>query len=108
MAWDYAELSKAAKAAGGPEKLVETLSETSKASGRKEMTPWIAVAALAGVGITWTVGKVREHFKSKREESEKALEKAKKELVDGIKEYDATHPEEKASENIEKKAENNE
>lgn len=28
--WDYAELSKAAKAAGGPEKLVEGIEKASK------------------------------------------------------------------------------
>lgn len=37
--WDYAELSKAAKAAGGPEKYVEMLELTSKAAGKMEMLP---------------------------------------------------------------------
>ncbi|MFQ9816968.1 MAG: hypothetical protein ACLRX3_02375 [Subdoligranulum sp.] len=35
--WDYAELSKAAKAAGGPEKYVEMLELVSKEAGKMEM-----------------------------------------------------------------------
>ena len=34
--WDYAELSKAAKAAGGPEKYVEMLELASKEAGKME------------------------------------------------------------------------
>lgn len=34
--WDYAELSKAAKQAGGPEKFVEMLEAASKKSGKIE------------------------------------------------------------------------
>ena len=34
--WDYAELSKAAKAAGGPEKYVEMLELVSKEAGKME------------------------------------------------------------------------
>ena len=37
--WDYAELSKAAKAAGGPEKYVEMLELTSRDAGKMEMRP---------------------------------------------------------------------
>lgn len=33
--WDYAELSKAAKAAGGPEKYVELLENASKDAGKR-------------------------------------------------------------------------
>lgn len=40
MAWDYAELSKMAKANGGPEKLMDVLIN----SGKKEMFPWLGVA----------------------------------------------------------------
>ena len=43
MAWDYAELSKAAKAAGGPEKLVNMIEEGAKAVGRVEPAAYVAV-----------------------------------------------------------------
>lgn len=35
--WDYAELSKAAKAAGGPEKYIELLEKASEKSGKLEI-----------------------------------------------------------------------
>lgn len=44
--WDYAELSKAAKVAGGPEKYVEMLELASKEAGKMEMLPWLVVAAV--------------------------------------------------------------
>lgn len=37
--WDYAELSKAAKMVGGPEKYVEILEFASKGAGKMEMLP---------------------------------------------------------------------
>ena len=44
--WDYAELSKAAKVAGGPEKYVEMLVLASKEAGKKEMLPWLLATRL--------------------------------------------------------------
>ena len=35
--WDYAELSKAAKVAGGPEKYVEMLERASRDAGKMDM-----------------------------------------------------------------------
>lgn len=102
MAWDYAELSKAAKASGGPEKFVDALEAASKsvgrAEGRSEMLPVVGIAALAAAGITAGVFKVVDYFKKKKEVSQAAVEEAKKELVEGIKKYDAEHPD-----NIEEK-----
>lgn len=93
MAWDYAELSKAAKAAGGPEKLVETIEAAAKAQGRSEMAPLIGLAAIAATGITIGVTKLVNHFKKKKAVSQEALDQAKAELIQGIKDYDAAHPE---------------
>ena len=97
MSWDYAELSKSAKAAGGPEKLVEMIEQTSKAIGRSEgkasMAPWILFAGIAAYAATATVMKVSEYIiKEKKRISQKAVDQAKEELIQGIKEYDATHP----------------
>lgn len=50
--WDYAELSKAAKAAGGPEKYVEMLERASKEAGKMEMLPWVGVAAVGASLLT--------------------------------------------------------
>ena len=89
MAWNYAELSKAAKEVGGPEKLVSIIEENGKAIGRKEMVPFIGVAVLGTIAVI----KLNNYFKAKRAISQEAAEKAKAELIKGIKEYDATHPE---------------
>ena len=92
--WDYAELSKAAKAAGGPEKYVEMLELASKDAGRMEMLPWVGAAALGASLLTAATIKVVDYFKSKKKKNEAEIKKAKEEIINGIKEYDTTHPEE--------------
>ena len=94
--WDYAELSKAAKAAGGPEKYVELLEKASKDAGKMEMAPWIGVAAIGASLLTAATIKVVDYFKSKKKNNTAEIEKAKEEIIKGIKEYDATHPDEEA------------
>ena len=90
--WDYAELSKAAKAAGGPEKYVEMLELTSKDAGKMEMLPWIGAAAV-GASLVTAI-KVVDYFKAKKKKNEMEIAKAKEEIINGIKEYDAMHPDE--------------
>lgn len=90
--WDYAELSKAAKAVGGPEKYVEMLELKSKAAGKMEMLPWIVGTSL----MTAAAVKVVDYFKSKKKKNEIEIAKAKEEIINGIKEYDAMHPDEKS------------
>ena len=92
--WDYAELSKVAKAAGGPEKYVDMLEKVSKDAGKMEMAPWIGVAAIGASLLTAATIKVVDYFKSKKKNNEAEIEKAKEEIIKGIKEYDATHPDE--------------
>ena len=92
--WDYAELSKVAKAAGGPEKYVDMLEKVSKDAGKIEMAPWIGVAEIGASLLTAATIKVVDYFKSKKKNNEAEIEKAKEEIIKGIKEYDATHPDE--------------
>lgn len=87
MSWNYAELSRMAKEAGGPEKLVEDLIESGKTSGKVEMLPWVGLAAAAGFGLS----KLIDHLTAKIKESQAAGEAAKAEIIQGIKEYDETH-----------------
>ena len=89
--WDYAELSKAAKMAGGPEKYVEMLETASRDSGKMEMLPWIGLAAVGASLLTVATMKVIDYFKSKNSKNKKAIEVAKQEIIEGIKEYDAEH-----------------
>lgn len=93
MAWDYAELSKAAKEAGGPEKLTELITEAGKQEGRSEMMPVVGVALGVGVLSTLGISELVKFFKRKKISPEE-VEANKAEIIQGIKDYDATHPEE--------------
>ena len=100
--WDYAELSKAAKVAGGPEKYVEMLELASKEAGKIEMLPWLGVAAVGASLLTAATIKVVDYFKSKKKKNEAEIEKAKKEIINGIKDYDDTHPDEDDNREVKK------
>ena len=84
--WNYANLSKLAKANGGPEELVDKLVN----SGKLQMLPWIGVAFGCGIAAT----KLVQYFKQLKAKSTAELEAAKQEVIQGIKEYDAAHNEE--------------
>lgn len=100
--WDYAELSKAAKAAGGPEKYVDMLEQESKDAGKMEMLPWLGVAAVGASLLTAATIKVVDYFKSKKKKNEAEIEKAKEEIINGIKDYDDTHPDEDDNREVKK------
>ena len=89
--WDYAELSKAAKVAGGPEKYVEMLERASRDAGKMEMLPWVGVAAVGVSLLTVAAVKVVDFFKSKKRQNQEDIEAAKQEIIAGIKAYDAEH-----------------
>lgn len=89
--WDYAELSKAAKVAGGPEKYVEMLERASRDAGKMEMLPWVGVAAVGASLLTVAAVKVVDFFKSKKRQNQEDIEAAKQEIIAGIKTYDAEH-----------------
>ena len=96
--WNYAELSKVAKAAGGPEKYVESLELASKEAGKMEMFPWIGVAAVGASLLTATTIKIVDYFKSKKKVVRNEMLLAKEEIINGIKRYDATHANEEGGE----------
>ena len=89
--WDYAVLSKAASAAGGPEKYLEMIERAGKAAGKAEMIPVLGVAIAGTAVLTAVTMKAIEYFKAKRKQSQAELEQAKQELIDGINQYDAEH-----------------
>lgn len=89
--WDYAELSKAAKVVGGPEKYVEMLERASRDAGKMEMLPWVGVAAVGASLLTVAAVKVVDFFKSKKRQNQEDIEAAKQEIIAGIKAYDAEH-----------------
>ena len=71
--WDYANLSKLAKANGGPEELVDKLVN----SGKLQMLPWIGVAFGCGIAAT----KLVQYFKRLKAKSTAELEAAKQEII---------------------------
>ena len=93
MSWNYAELSKLAKRAGGPEKLIKLVKETSKKAGRREMVPFIYLGFFLGVGVTTAYQKVVGVIKDSRCQADEAEKAAEIELIRGIREYDLEHPE---------------
>ena len=85
--WNYANLSKLAKANGGPNELVDKLVN----SGKVQMIPWIGVAF--GCGSIATIILV-QYLKELKTKSAPGIEAAKQEVFQGIKDYDAIHNDE--------------
>ena len=74
---------------------VEMLELVSNEAGKMEMLPWLGVAAVGASLLTAATIKVVDYFKSRKKNNETEIEKAKAEIINGIKEYDAAHPDEK-------------
>lgn len=91
--WNYAELSKAAKAVGGPEKYIELLEQASRQKGKKEMLPWLGFAVVAASLFTAGTIKRINILKIHKGKNKETIEKIKRELIDGIKENDAINNE---------------
>lgn len=86
--WDYALLSERAKAAGGPEKLVEQLVEQGRQMGVKQTWSKIGIGigiTGAAAGLSAIVYYVANAVAQKKKKDE--IEKLKAELIQGIKEY---------------------
>ena len=94
--WPYAWLSQLAKKAGGPEKLVNGLFDAAYkegySKGQVSMVPVVVAASVFSVAGTILVGKIISMVKEKKAFSKEAIEQAKAELIQGIKDYDAAHP----------------
>lgn len=94
--WNYAELSKAAKEAGGPEAYIDFLEKVNRQKGRSEMLPWIVVSAL---GASLVTAKIVNVIKSRKQLKENEIEAVKSELIEKINEYDSKHIEEGGEDN---------
>lgn len=96
MSWNYAELSKLAKVAGGPEQLMTQVKTASEAvgrmQGRMEMIPLVFVS----MGLGAALKSLYDYYKEKKETSQEEADKAEKELIKGIKEYDLLHSSQEA------------
>lgn len=59
-----------------------------------EMFPWLGSAAVGASLLTAATIKVVDYLKSQKKKNEGEITKVKQEIINGIKEYDAMHPDE--------------
>lgn len=97
--WNYAELSKAAKEAGGPEAYIDFLEKVNRQKGRGEMLPWIVVSALGASLVTVGTAKIINIIKSRKQLKENEIDAVKSELIEKINKYDSKHIEEGGEDN---------
>ena len=89
--WNYAEMTKAAKLAGGPEKYVDMLEKAGKAAGKNEMLPWVGVAAVSASLLTLASIKIVSYFKPQKGKKEIEIINENEEIAKGRKLYDSSH-----------------
>ena len=58
------------------------------------MLPWLGSAAVGTSLLTAATIKVVDYLKSQKKKNEGEITKVKQEIINGIKEYDAMHPDE--------------
>ena len=88
MAWEYAEWSKKAKEAGGPNELAKKIEEGGRQKGRDEMKPVVIIASFISLISGAVAPKVYHYFKGKKAMAQIESEKAKEKLVQRLEEYD--------------------
>ena len=91
MSWDYADMSKQASAAGGPQAFVDKIEEGGRQKGRDEMKPVVILTGIFSFVGGVVIPKIYHHFKGKRVAIQTESENAKAELIKGIEVYDNTH-----------------
>lgn len=105
MSWNYAELSKLAKKAGGPEQLMTQVKNASEAAGRMQgrmdMMPFVGIGVGLGTGLGMLLMKLYGYYKGKKEISLEEANKAEIEIIEGIKNYDLSQSDEACLENDE-------
>lgn len=88
MSWDYSELSKQAKLAGGPQALADKIEEDGRQKGRDEMKPLVGIASVICFIGGLVAKTVYNHFEGKKAMAQIESEKAKEKLVQRLEEYD--------------------
>lgn len=94
--WNYAKLSKEAKLAGGPEKLITKIRDyylqEGITKGRKQMNPVIGVVLLGGIAVGVGGNKLYEYIKNKKKNdddilTEEEVIEAEEQLLKEIQEH---------------------
>ena len=91
MSWEYAELSKQARAAGGAQALVNKIEEGGRQKGRDEMKPVVILTGIFSFVGGVVIPKIYHHFKGKKVAVQIESGNAKTELINGIDDFDNTH-----------------
>ena len=81
MAWEYSLLTHAAKEAGGPGPLIESIRIAGRAAGRRDMAPLVALALGAGLGIGAISMKAYELRRQNREAIDAASDEAEAKIM---------------------------
>ena len=81
MAWEYAMLTHAAKEAGGPGPMIESIRIAGRAAGRRDMAPLVALALGAGLGIGALSMKAYELLRQKRGAIDAASDEAEAKIM---------------------------
>jgi hypothetical protein len=92
--WNYAYLSRLAKLNGGPEILVNKLIASGVKSGKTSMIPLVIAVAILSPIVVELSKKLKKYFSEKKRLSEEEISLVKRELIQGIKDYDQSKAEE--------------
>ncbi len=93
IVWNYAELSKLAKACGGPEMLMRTLTSEGFEKGfRIAKGKYTIIGGIVGAAVTAVAGgiiiiAVNSHNKKQKIIFEEEFEKVSREMADRVREY---------------------
>lgn len=89
MSWDYAQMSKAAKQSGGPEKWIGAIKAASRSQGHRDMLPIVVLAMGAGTAIGGIAVKFGGRLTSRKQALEAESAKAEQMVVAHIESEDA-------------------
>ena len=86
--WDYAEMSKMAKKAGGVQKYINLLIESGRQQGRREMIPFVVIAGCVGGGIHYMYCKAKQFFFDEKQISSEEVRQAEVKIVQELENND--------------------
>lgn len=88
MSWDYAQLSKTAKIAGGPDALLNQVYSSGRNVGRADMVPYLLLAAGGGAALFKGITEIIRLIDEYKSYNETKAQVAMQEIKEGIRDYD--------------------
>ena len=102
MSWDYAQMSKAAKQSGGPEKWIGTIKAARRSQGHRDMFPIVALAMGVGTAIGGIAVMLGGRLAGRQQALEAESAKAEKIVIAHIESEDAARESETEEQGAEK------